>query len=182
MRETWVWSLDREDPLEKEMAIHSSTIAWKIPWTEEPGRLQSKGSQRVRHNWATSLSLSVFPSDRGWDGWMASPTQWTWVWVNSGRWWRTGKPGVLHSMGMQRVRHNLATKQLINYLQNHSFSVRVYIYNIHVHECVCMWVAVNEQWFSCCWGRGIPSPDIWQCLEGLFYCSDWVIFDTNNSI
>ena len=45
--------------LEKEMAIHSSTIAWKIPWTEEPGRLQSMGSQRVGHDWATSLSLSV---------------------------------------------------------------------------------------------------------------------------
>ena len=45
MRETWVLSLDQEDPLEKEMAIHSSTIAWKIPWTEEPGRLQSMGSQ-----------------------------------------------------------------------------------------------------------------------------------------
>ena len=57
MRETWVWSLGREDPLEKEMAIHSSTNAWKIPCTEEPGRLQSMGSQRVRHDWATSLSL-----------------------------------------------------------------------------------------------------------------------------
>ena len=48
MRETQVQSLGREDPLEKEMAIHSSTIAWKIPRTEEPGRLQSMGSQRVR--------------------------------------------------------------------------------------------------------------------------------------
>ena len=47
MRETQVQSLGWEDPLEKEMAIHSSTIAWKIPWTEEPGRLQSMGSQRV---------------------------------------------------------------------------------------------------------------------------------------
>ena len=45
MRETWVWSPDWEDPLEKEMANHSSTLAWKIPWTEEPGRLQSMGSQ-----------------------------------------------------------------------------------------------------------------------------------------
>ena len=58
MRETWVWFLGREDPLEKEMAIHSSTLAWKIPWTEEPDRLQSMGSQRVGHDWATSLSLS----------------------------------------------------------------------------------------------------------------------------
>ena len=46
MRETWVRSLGREDPLEKEMATHSSTIAWKIPWTEEPGRLQSMGSHK----------------------------------------------------------------------------------------------------------------------------------------
>ena len=50
MRETWVRALGWEDPLEKEMATHSSTIAWKIPWTEEPGRLQSVGSQRVGHN------------------------------------------------------------------------------------------------------------------------------------
>ena len=49
MWETWVGSLGREDPLEKEMAIHSSTIAWKIPWTEDPGRLQSMGLQRVGH-------------------------------------------------------------------------------------------------------------------------------------
>ena len=57
MRETWVQSLGWEDLLEKEMATHSSILAWKIPWTEEPGRLQSMGSQRVGHNWATSLSL-----------------------------------------------------------------------------------------------------------------------------
>ena len=50
MRETRVQSLGREDPLEKEMAIHSSTIAWKIPLTEELGRLQSMGSQRVGHD------------------------------------------------------------------------------------------------------------------------------------
>ena len=55
MLETWVWSLGWEDPLEKEMATHSSTLAWKIPWMEEPGSVQSTGSQRVRHDWATSL-------------------------------------------------------------------------------------------------------------------------------
>ena len=57
MRETWVQSLGWEYPLEKEMATHSSGLAWKIPWTEEPGRLQSVGSQRVGHDWATSLSF-----------------------------------------------------------------------------------------------------------------------------
>ena len=47
---------------------------------------------------------------RGWDGWMASPTRWTWVWVNSGSWWWTGRPGMLQFMGSQRVGHNWATE------------------------------------------------------------------------
>ena len=57
----WVWSLGQEDPQEKEMATHSSVLAWRIPWTEEPGQLQSMGLQSVRHNWAakTSLLLSL---------------------------------------------------------------------------------------------------------------------------
>ena len=50
MQKTWVRSLGQEDPLEKEMATPSSTLAWKIPWTEKPGRLQSMGSQRVGHD------------------------------------------------------------------------------------------------------------------------------------
>ena len=48
--------------------------------------------------------------DRGWDGWMASPTQWTWVWVDSGSWWWTGRPGVLQSIESQRVEHDLVTE------------------------------------------------------------------------
>ena len=62
--------------------------------------------------------------DRGWDGWMVSPTQWTWVWVNSGSWWWTGRPGVLQSMGSQRVRHDWATElnwnQLNHQLEDHN--------------------------------------------------------------
>ena len=61
MQETWVQSLGQEDPLEKEMATHSSIFAWRIPWTEELGRLQSMGSQRVGHDRATSLNIySIF--------------------------------------------------------------------------------------------------------------------------
>ena len=59
MWETRVRSLGQEDPLEKEMATHSSTLACKIPWTEEPGRLQSRGSQRVGHDWAISHGHTV---------------------------------------------------------------------------------------------------------------------------
>ena len=64
---------------------------WKRPWYWE--------------------SLKAGEGDgRGWDGWMASPTQWTWVWVNSGSWWWTGRPGMLQSMGSQRVGHDWTTE------------------------------------------------------------------------
>ena len=67
-------------------------------------------------NWKKPLMLERLMAkgetgSRGQDGWMASPSQWTWVWASSGRWWRTGKPGVLQSTGSQRVRHNWATEQ-----------------------------------------------------------------------
>ena len=68
MRETRVWSLGQEDRLEKEMATYSSTLAWKIPWMEEPGWLQSMGSQRVGHDWVSSLSFSRH--------WSSGPTRW----------------------------------------------------------------------------------------------------------
>ena len=59
MRETWVRSLGQEDPLEKEMATHSSTPAWRIPWREEPGGLQSMGSRTVGHDGAALPSFSL---------------------------------------------------------------------------------------------------------------------------
>ena len=65
---------------------------WKRPWCWERLRAGGEGD------------------NRGWDGWMASPTQWTWVWVNSGSWWWTGRPGMLRFMGSQRVRHDWATE------------------------------------------------------------------------
>ena len=74
MQETWVQSQGWKDLLEKEMATHSSTLAWKISWTEEPGSLQSMGSQRVGQDWATSLSLL----GRSWQGqvrsWTSAPS------------------------------------------------------------------------------------------------------------
>ena len=57
-----------------------------------------------------SLKAGGEGDNRGWDGWMASRTQWTWAWISSGSWWWTGKPGMLQSMGSQRVRHDWATE------------------------------------------------------------------------
>ena len=82
---------------EKAMAPHSSTLAWKIPWTEEPGRLQSMGSLRVGHNWATSLSLYTFTHWR---------RKWQPTHVLAWRIPGTGKPGGLPSMGSHRVGHD----------------------------------------------------------------------------
>ena len=65
---------------------------WKRPWCWERLRTGGEGD------------------DRGWDGWMASPAQWTWVWVDSGSWWWTGRPGVLWLMGSQSVGHNWVTE------------------------------------------------------------------------
>ena len=56
------------------------------------------------------LKMGGEGDDRRWDGWMASPTQWTWIWADSGSWWWTGRPGVLQSMGLQRVRRDLVTE------------------------------------------------------------------------
>ena len=58
----WVLSMGQEDPLEKGIATRSSTLAWEIPWTEEPGRLQSMGSQRVRHDWETKQLAKIPPA------------------------------------------------------------------------------------------------------------------------
>ena len=60
IQETWIWSLGQDDPLEKGLATHSSILAWRIPWTEETGGLQSMGSQRVGHNLVTEQQQSAF--------------------------------------------------------------------------------------------------------------------------
>ena len=83
MQETWVWSPGWEDLLEKGMVTHSSILAWRIPWTEEPGRLQSMGSQRVRHNWDFHFHLCVsIPSsfeEKG-HGYGRPRTSSMWIW------------------------------------------------------------------------------------------------------
>ena len=78
----------------------SNTLA---TWCEEPTHL--------KRPWCWERLKAGEGGNRGRDGWMASPTQWTWVWANSRSWWWTGRAGVLQSVGSQRVGHNLATEQ-----------------------------------------------------------------------
>ena len=81
--ETQVRFLSQEDPMEKKMAIHSSILTWKIPWTKEPGGLQYMGSQRVRQSWATNTHTS-------WKQYLCSAPQWH-LWLNSHLYMPTGK-------------------------------------------------------------------------------------------
>ena len=83
----WSWNSNTLAPLCEELTH------WKRHWFWERLRAGGEGF------------------DRGWDGWMASPTQWTWVWISSGSWRWTGRPGVVQSMGVQRIGHNWAAEQ-----------------------------------------------------------------------
>ena len=105
----------KKKTLERARRSYQSTlnILWKDWWWssntlaicyEEPTH------QKRPWRWEV-LRAGGEQGDRGWDSWMASRTQWTWVWTNSRRQWRTGKSGMLQSMGLQRVGHNLATEQ-----------------------------------------------------------------------
>ena len=90
IQEIWVQSLCWEDPLEEEMPTHFSMLAWRIPWTEEPDRLQSMGSQRVRHDWATSLSPDP-SAGRCYTFAQSGRSNSPW---KSGSNWAKGKPGM----------------------------------------------------------------------------------------
>ena len=91
--QSWVFIVKTDDEAETPVLWPPDAKSWLIgkPWCWERLRVGEKGD------------------DRGWDGWMASLAHWTWVWVNSGSWWWTGRPGVLWFMGSQRVRHYWVT-------------------------------------------------------------------------
>ena len=93
--QSWVFIGRTDDEAETPILWSPDVMNWLIkkrPWCWERLKAGREGD------------------NRGWDGWRASPTQWRWVWVNSGNWWWTGRPGVLQSMGSQRVRHDWVTE------------------------------------------------------------------------
>ena len=145
MQETQVWSLGWEDPLEKGMATHSSILAWRIPWIEKPGRLQSTESQRVRHNWLnhyhhlrSSWHLTKKPKRTFWptpylsprkhgglDRWKAFVNLWVWSRLNSPRWWpRKNKEGYRWEGGSGWGTHVHPRLIQVNVWQNHHNTVK----------------------------------------------------------
>ena len=89
----------------------SSFLHWRWSWNSTTLATFCGELTLLKRPWCWErLRAGGEGDDRGWDGWMASPTQWTWVWVDSGSWWWTGRPGVLRFMGLQRVGHDWATE------------------------------------------------------------------------
>ena len=98
------------------------------------GRTDAEAEEltHLKRPWSRKILKARGEGDnRGWDGWMASPTQWTWVWASFRRWWRTGKPGVLQSMGSQIVSHNWAIEKQ---LQFRSIPVLNTLTHMHVYK------------------------------------------------
>ena len=84
---------------------------WCWSWNSNTLSTWCKELTHLKRPWCWErLKAGIEGDNRGWDSWMASLTWWTWVWVGSGNWWWTGRPGVLQSMGLQRVRHDWATE------------------------------------------------------------------------
>ena len=99
----WPLHINRSQPLTVAIIYCDTLVVSLATWCEELTHL--------KRPWCWERSKAGGEeSDRGWDGWMASPTRWTWVWASFGSWWWTGKPGNLQCMGSQRVRHDWATK------------------------------------------------------------------------
>ena len=100
-----------------EYSLEGLTLKLKLQYF---GHLKRRGDSLEKTLTLEKIETGGEGDNRGRNGWMVSPAQWTWVWAKSGRWWSTRKPGMLHSMQSQRVRHNWATEQQ----QNHRRQVR----------------------------------------------------------
>ena len=95
----------------KESVLNIHWKDWCWSWGSNTLATWCKGLTHWKRPWCWErLKAGGEGDNRGWDGWMASPTQWTWVWVNSSSWWWTGRPGMLQSVGSQRVGHDWVTE------------------------------------------------------------------------
>ena len=110
LRVPWTARRSNQSTL-KEISPEYSLEYWSWSWNVSTLATWCKELTHLKRPWCWKrLKAGGEGDDRGWDGWMASLTQWTWVWVNSESWWWTGKPGMLQSMGSQRVWHNWVTE------------------------------------------------------------------------
>ena len=117
---------DPTSPSERKSVLNVHWKDWCWSWNSNPLATWCEELTNWKRPWCWERFKAGGEGDnREWDGWMASPTQWTWVWVNSGSWWWTGRPGMLQSMGLQRVRHDwVAELNLTEFWTSPSFHVQ----------------------------------------------------------
>ena len=120
------------------LGVHWKDWCWS--WNSNTLATGCKELTHWKRSWCwEGLAAGGEGDNRGWDGWMALLTQWTWVWVNSGSWWWTGRPGVLEFMGLQRVRHHWAIE--LNWTESTlSLLSKNFGFNIYKQGfCCCRW-------------------------------------------
>ena len=168
----WCWSWNSHTFV----TWHEKLTHWKIPGCLERLRAGGKGDER------------------GWDSWMASPTQWTWVWASSGSWWWTRKPGVLQSLGLHKVRHDWDTEpNWTEFLGGGIMKVYTWVlsrvwYFCHTMDCsppsssvhgifqarILEWVAISFSKGSS-WPRNWSHISCFSCIgkQILYHCTMW---------
>ena len=104
------WTARSNQSILKEISSKDSLDDWCWSWNSNPLATWCEELTQLKRPWCWERLRVGEGNDRGWDDWMASPTRWTWVWVDSGSWWWTGKPGMLRLMGPQKVRNDWATE------------------------------------------------------------------------
>ena len=151
LKKTLESPLDSKDPTSPSQRKSVLGVHWKDwcwSWNSNTLATWCKGLTHWKRPWCWErLKAGGGGEDREWDGWMASLTQWTWVWASSRSWWWTGKPGVLQSMGSQRVGHDRVT-ELTNWIEPahgilwnycsletpkyHCFKIKLYLINVTI--------------------------------------------------
>ena len=129
LRVPWTTRRSNQSILKTSPGIHWKDWCWS--WNSNTLATWCEELTHLKRPWCWErLQAGGEGDNRGWDGWMASPTQWTWVCVNSGSWWWKGRPGVLQFMGSQRVGHDWATelKWLKLYMLTFIYQTYIYIY------------------------------------------------------
>ena len=176
--ENWCfWTVVLEKPLGSPW--ESKEIKWVNPKENQPwilfGRTDAEAEASIlcppeepthwkRHWCWERLKPREDGDNRGWDGWMASPIRWTWTWASFGRRWGTGNPGMLQSMGSQRVRHDLVTEQ--QQLATYGCGTQDKVFCPLEPQCPWLWNGETAQG-SVCVGQGYISL----CLPGLCDCT-----------
>ena len=132
---------DQTSQFQRKSTLNTHWKAWCWSWISNPLATWCKDLTHLKRPWCWERLKAGEGYRKGWDGWMASSTQWTWVWVSSGRWWGRGRPSMLWSMGLQALGHNWTAEQ--QQCEGVCVCVSVCVtvcVCLHVYICICIYI------------------------------------------